>query len=484
MKKSIFLIVVLFVISIFVNRVYGYNVENNIVYFENYNDFYDYIGKKNITLDKEIDFDAINTRRNIILNSEEFNNYSSTYSYQFYLDNKIYLFNKKPTINIQINSSSTLATITFMLELESTNANYVILSANSSGVVSASEKSVGATTKFTLHVFTGFGTNKQFYSKENLDFYIRGINFDLYYTGTEETIVEKNPSIQLLCEYNSDFSQATLTAFILNAKGGEKLYYSGDIIFNSGLNSGSSEGQHSGAGSSFGEEVDSLFQLYNTPVSFTTNRVVTFKLCDSNNNFICQSSYNITQIQNFNGVSFDVSFDTSNASYLIFTPTISALDNSYYSIYCKINTDTSDLLVTRNGNRFSDYSDSNYTLLSNNETITLKYTGSFSANVNIDFEIRNKNNGAVVLTRTYSYKISKSSDSTLNDIVENGASTGGGLGSGFSSLNENSSINDIIETSKESFNTFSSIFGLLPGFIWAFLATILIVLIVLRVLGR
>ena len=300
--------------------------------------------------------------------------------------------------------------------------------------------------------------------------------------GSDVILKSDDTVISTYLTYNDSFTQATLSAEVLYATGNETLYYSDDMIFNTGLESSSSGTQHSGGGASFDND---LFKKYTGSLTYSENKVVVFRVLDSDGNIINSTSVNITDIGTLNSVDFDVDFDTSHEGYLIFTPNLKSSNNAYFSIYSNyytksVRADSEHFFVSR-GSVISDSSDDEYSLLSNNETITLKYTGVGYINLDFSFEIRNKSTGKVVLTRKYSFKIKGDSKATLNDITENGKSIDC---IGLSSLNEKSSINDIINSVKTTFNTFGDMFALLPGFIWAFLGVVLVVLVVLRILGR
>lgn len=323
---------------------------------------------------------------------------------------------------------------------------------------------------------------------ENNDTYSVYHNFDITYNNMTRKAVlygdlQVKPSIEFNCDYSADNTSATLSASIKNGYNGLKLYYSDDVIFNSGNHVGSSGTDHGGGGAGFGSEVDNLFKLYNTPLIYNNNKVVTFRIYDSNNSIICQSSYNINQIDSFNSDDFFIGLSDDEPGCLLVTPMLTPSINSYYNIYCAYYTSTNDVLVTTRGSDIHDsnYEDKQYYLISNNDTITFRYTGNKSTNILIWFEIRNKSTGKVVLKKHYDYDLSAIKSPVLNDSTENDNPI---LGGNFSNLNGNSSINDILETSKTTFSSFGAIFEILPGFVWAFLGTALIVLIVLRILGR
>lgn len=125
----------------------------------------------------------------------------------------------------------------------------------------------------------------------------------------------------------------------------------------------------------------------------------------------------------------------------------------------------------------------------------------------IHFELRNKTDGSVALTKSYNV------DLKAANVVQSGI-TGGNENSGGSSITggiinegtddeqimtpdndtnisnsynssyEKMSLQDLINNAKGSFDTFKTAFSILPGFVWASILILLGVCIALRILGR
>lgn len=110
-----------------------------------------------------------------------------------------------------------------------------------------------------------------------------------------------------------------------------------------------------------------------------------------------------------------------------------------------------------------------------------------SKTFDIFFEVRNKVTNKVMLTKSYNCTINLMSDSSINSGTIDGEedkNIGDNDKNIFDGLNENSSLDDILNTIKESFETFKLAFSILPGFIWTMIASTLFIIIILRVLGR
>lgn len=119
----------------------------------------------------------------------------------------------------------------------------------------------------------------------------------------------------------------------------------------------------------------------------------------------------------------------------------------------------------------------------------------------IYFELRNRETGEIALTKTYNVHLSMNAGNIDSDD-NNGSITGGIINEGtddeeimtpendnnfsglFEGINESSSMKDIVNSAKGTFETFKVAFSILPDFIWAIISGTLLVIIVLRVLGR
>ena len=80
--------------------------------------------------------------------------------------------------------------------------------------------------------------------------------------------------------------------------------------------------------------------------------------------------------------------------------------------------------------------------------------------------------------------LKKKSDEKDDSFISGSGSSTNDSFSAFNSLNENSSIKDVINSSKAGISVIGECFTVLPGWIWALVSIGLIVAIVLRILGR
>lgn len=121
------------------------------------------------------------------------------------------------------------------------------------------------------------------------------------------------------------------------------------------------------------------------------------------------------------------------------------------------------------------------------------------ANFTIYFELRNKIDGSVALTRSYNVdlKAANVAQGGITGSEDNSGGSGvtGGTTNGeedpslspdyfYNSNYEKMSLDDLINLAKESFSTFQAAFSILPGYIWGTVLILLGVCIALRILGR
>ena len=195
---------------------------------------------------------------------------------------------------------------------------------------------------------------------------------------------------------------------------------------------------------------------------------------------------------------FIVNFKSSGTS-LYFTPLIVNEGYLYNDLYCKIEIDNiSDIGVKLVAgdiavNTASKFLDFNKIPVGSTYHITNHAIIGKTVNFRICFEVRNRNTGNVMLTKTYDCSLYSISSPTVNGGVINEGKddeeiitpdNDNNIISGFEGINSNSSLDDILGAASGSFETFKSAFAILPGFIWSFISLTLIVLLILRVLGR
>lgn len=121
------------------------------------------------------------------------------------------------------------------------------------------------------------------------------------------------------------------------------------------------------------------------------------------------------------------------------------------------------------------------------------------AKFTIYFELRNKIDSSVALTRSYNVdlKAANVAQGGITGSEDNSGGSGvtGGTTNGeedpslspdysYNSNYEKMSLDDLINLAKESFSTFQAAFSILPGYIWGTVLILLGVCIALRILGR
>ena len=229
-----------------------------------------------------------------------------------------------------------------------------------------------------------------------------------------------------------------------------------------------------------------------------------FQAEDKDGNILATNSISIYQIGKLNPNSFNVNFNfskgTGSVSWVEILPNLNLNQSPYYDIYYKIEIDNILSLTSSTGHLVTEYN-----LINNNEKMVFNTIS--GANFKIYFELRNKVDGSIGLTKSYmvDLKAANAAQSGITGGDENSGDSGitGGiinegtddeqimtpenddnLENSYNSNYETMSLNDLIDYAKESFNTFKIAFSILPGYIWGTVLILLGVCIALRILGR
>lgn len=182
---------------------------------------------------------------------------------------------------------------------------------------------------------------------------------------------------------------------------------------------------------------------------------------------------------------------------MYFTPVLKNSGYVYNDIYCKIESDSINVLrVVKDGevglNSYtSEFTD--YRLINSGTTWQIINMSTSSKNFKISFIVKNRETDVVMLTKEYDCTVNFASHSSINGGIINPGKddeqittpeNDNNFGSGYEGITESSSMPDIINSAKESFETFKLAFSILPNFVWAFVLSTFGVIVALRILGR
>ncbi len=299
------------------------------------------------------------------------------------------------------------------------------------------------------------------------------------YTVPEYTSSNVDKELKYNINYNEDFTVAYLNVSVVNGEFSDKLYYSEYGLFSNNY------------------EPKMLFPASGT-LEINHNCNLHIILYDYFGNIICADYVTIDKIGTIPADNFKVNVSTSDKTVILYPRLYNILQSDFYDIEYDVSVDswTSDknIILYQDGVYIGNIFDinSSRTCLSNSELRFYQNIG--TSNITITFRIINIKTGATCITRTISFKIGLDSESTgVTGSTTDGSDDNSfiiGTGSfsenfsGFLSLNENSSIKDIISTAKGSLENISIIFSILPGWLWLFVSVGLGVCILLRILSR
>ena len=331
--------------------------------------------------------------------------------------------------------------------------------------------------KNTSPISWSFSDKSDYYICSNTNFYCSSDgNYDLWYS-PDDTIGDSSSDLQLSYKYNEDTTSCHIDATL---KGGEFT----DQIFYSNI-----------APSIAGQGLLTKKPFPKAGIDITENQALYFQAEDKDGNIKATNSISINKIGKLTPDCFNVTFNFSKGtgifSWVEVIPNLTLHQSPYYDIYYKIKTDNILDLTSSTGNLVTEYNriDNNKKMVFN--TIT-------GAKFTIYFEIRNKD-GSIALTKTYDIDLKAANVGQSGITGENENSGGSGISGGtvngendpnitnnddYISNYEKMSLTELIETAKESFNTFRLAFSILPGYIWGSILILLGVVIALRILGR
>lgn len=194
---------------------------------------------------------------------------------------------------------------------------------------------------------------------------------------------------------------------------------------------------------------------------------------------------------------FYVQFNTNGSGHLSFCPRLSYNKNKY-TIKCKIDDvtnlniyfedDSSNDLSSEFQNCIDLVSDNWYRIYNNTSNMRI---------FELSFSLINNETGVedyscsftcqIVNSQTVKFLSGKENNKNSDEFNEKydiGDDSSNVDNNFFNSINEDMSFDDLINFAKGSLNTFSSIFSIVPSFIWLLVAVGITICIILRILGR
>ena len=331
--------------------------------------------------------------------------------------------------------------------------------------------------KNTSPISWSFSDKSDYYICSNTNFYCSSDgNYDLWYS-PDDTIGDPSSDLQLSYKYNEDNTSCHIDATLKGGEFTDQIYYSNI------------------APSIAGQGLLTKKPFPKAGIDITENQALYFQAEDKDGNIKATNSISLSKIGKLTPDCFNVTFNFSKGtgifSWVEVIPNLTLHQSPYYDIYYKIKTDNILDLTSSTGNLVTEYNriDNNKKMVFN--TIT-------GAKFTIYFEIRNKD-GSIALTKTYDIDLKAANVGQSGITGENENSGGSGISGGtvngendpnitnnddYISNYEKMSLTELIETAKESFNTFRLAFSILPGYIWGSILILLGVVIALRILGR
>lgn len=477
MKKILYIIPVFLLSIFFISSVYASGFADGDI-FSCVDDIYEYLGN-DVNYLKSTDSEYISN----LLNCENFNSYlnNSEYPYFFILNYCAYFFSDIPTFYFYPKDTVDGKNIYCGVKFDSKNVKIAHFSSGSSVTTTSNGNFL-----YKDNLITGFIINSDgFYSKEQLfkEFYS---NFDLKHYNSNEILstsssLIKSPEFSFIPTYSENYKTCNLKLDIKN----EPEYYKLEYAINTSNST--------------------WYEFDNTSgITVENNCLVIVRMLDENGDELFANSISVTLLENqLSTTYFKVHFDTSKKAYLGFTPILYNNSHELYDI--KFSFDVSPVHIasgskvgfseTNNATTFwKYYSNISDYICKPSNTYWLRSNG--DSTVYLKFELYNKNTGILALTKEFefslSYDIPSAISSSTNGVKDKFFHTGGSninnldesINNPFSGINNSSSFEDIASVAEESFTTFSALFSILPGFIWALVAGAIGILIVLRVLGR
>lgn len=235
--------------------------------------------------------------------------------------------------------------------------------------------------------------------------YLFYTNFDIVFDGletfpsmTDDTIGDPNSRLQVTYEYNEDNTECKINATIKDGSFTDKIFYSNYMPGPSG---------HLLTKQPF--PIDGI--------TVTENQSLFFQAEDKDGNIIATNSISIYGIGKLNPELFIVDIDVENGGHAYFTPRLLNSGYIYNDIYCKID-NVSGLRITKDGFNLdlTDYSSefAEGKLISSGQTWNIANFSLSDCTFNIHFEIKNRETGVTMLTKTYNLTIKLKSNGSIN----------------------------------------------------------------------
>lgn len=388
-----------------------------------------------------------------------------------------------PTISVTLSGSGTIHVGNLYFSPYSTEYYQVSLNVDSNSNITYNSLFFGTLNSGSCNYTTGFNGTGYLYEAyiaagRDVRVAFPYVSFDLYNYKTseliksadskkDENISDNSSKLKITYTCNANFSICQVYATLEGGLYSDKIYYS-TVDFRE-----SQEG-HGGGGVSFDGTL-----VTTEGIEITNNCTLFFKAVNVDGEVIATNSLTINFLMYLNPSQFKVyiSYNNINGSSdrsVQVCPVLVGKLSEYYDIYYKL--DSVNFLFSPTKNITNVFETVN-----SGSSMEFK---AFSDEVfNIYFEVRCKySDKRTVLRKSFKISLSSSFSNTVSGEI-NGESAD--LSSNpFASLNENSSIDDLISASKNTFTLFQSAFSILPGWIWALISIFLTVCIVLRILGR
>lgn len=237
------------------------------------------------------------------------------------------------------------------------------------------------------------------------NYYLLAHNFDIVYNDkiiapsmTDDTIGDPNSRLQVTYEYNEDNTECKINATIKDGSFTDKIFYSNYMPGPSG---------HLLTKQPF--PIDGI--------TVTENQSLFFQAEDKDGNIIATNSISIYGIGKLNPELFIVDIDVESGGHAYFTPRLLNSGYIYNDIYCKID-NVSGLRITKDGfnldltNYASEFAEGK--LISSGQTWNIANFSLSDCTFNIHFEIKNRETGVTMLTKTYNLTIKLKSNGSIN----------------------------------------------------------------------
>lgn len=398
-----------------------------------------------------------------------------------------------PTISVTLSGSGTIHVGNLYFSPYSTEYYQVSLNVDSNSNITYNSLFFGTLNSGSCNYTTGFNGTGYLYEAyiaagRDVRVAFPYVSFDLYNYKTseliksadskkDENISDNSSKLKITYEYNTEYTECTISATLIDGAFTDKIFYSN---YQPGV-------------------TGKLLSKKPFPVSGITvseNQSLFFQAEDKDGNIIANNGLSVNMIGKLSSENFEVNFNKTRG-HLYFTPILKNSGYVYNDIYCKIEiNDTSSIRVIKDGEYSLDsHTDEfvDYKLIDSGVTWNIINMSLNDQKIKLYFTIKNRNSDTIMITKDYECTVNLFKDSSIDGgIINSGTKDEVSMSPGndnnfnnlFASLNEKSSIDDLISASKNTFTLFQSAFSILPGWIWALISIFLTVCIVLRILGR